>query len=319
MFDQGKTGQEAPQRTLKAAIPCAGVGLHSGRRVHMTLAPAAPDTGIVFVRTDMIAEGASIEAATVPARYDAVVDTRLCTRIANAHGASVGTVEHLMSALRALGIDNLRVEVDAPEVPVMDGSAAPFVFLIDCAGIVEQPVARRGIRILKTIEVSEGEGREAKRAVLTPGAGCRFSFEIEYGSRAIGRQGYALSLDESGFREAIAEARTFGFLHEVEAMRAAGLARGGSLDNAVVVDGDAVMNPGGLRYDDEFVRHKVLDAVGDLYLAGAPILGHYHGERAGHGLNNQLLRALFADDAAWCWEICERRDWTEAEPLARTA
>ncbi|NBB82224.1 MAG: UDP-3-O-acyl-N-acetylglucosamine deacetylase [Alphaproteobacteria bacterium] len=315
MFDQGKTGQEAPQRTLKSAIPCAGIGLHSGRRVHMTLAPAAPDTGIVFVRTDLIADGASEAAATIPARFDTVVDIRLCTRIANDQGATVGTIEHLMSALRGVGIDNLRVEVDAPELPVMDGSAAPFVFLIDCAGTVDQPVARRGIRILKTIEVTDAD----KTARLSPGAGCRFGFEIAFASPAIGRQAHDLALEETAFREAIADARTFGFAEEAAALQAAGLARGASLDNAVVVEDDRVINPGGLRHADEFVRHKILDAVGDLYLAGAPILGHYHGHKAGHGLNNRLLHALFADAQAWCWEICERRDWADAPALARSA
>jgi len=319
VFDQGKTGQEALQRTLKAPIPCAGTGLHTGATVHMTLAPGAPDTGVVFVRTDLIARGASEAEASVPARWDAVADTCLCTRIANGAGASVGTIEHLMAALRALGVDNVRVELDADEVPVMDGSSAPFVFLIDCAGVVEQPAVRRGIRVLKRVEVIDGEGPGAKRAVLSPGQGCRFGFEIEFASAAIGRQDRIVVLDEAEFRDTLADARTFGFVEEVEAMRAAGLARGGSLDNAVVVEGDRVLNAGGLRHKDEFVRHKILDAIGDLYLAGAPILGHYHGFKAGHGLNNRVLHALFADPSAWCWETCERADATWETPLARTA
>jgi len=292
---EGEAASVSFQQTLKGPINCTGIGLHSGSRVGMTLVPAAAGSGINFVRTDLLASGRGLAEATVPARWDAVVDTRLCTVVGNATGVTVGTVEHLMSALRGCGIDNLTVELDGPEVPVMDGSAAPFVFLVECSGIQVQDQPRRLLRVLKEVSVVEGE----KSAVLTPAAAPGFSFEIDFDSAVVRRQEGHLRLTASSFKAEVARARTFGFLHEVDMMRRAGLARGGSLDNAIVISGDRVMNEGGLRYKDEFVRHKILDAVGDLYLAGAPILGHYSGIRAGHALNNKLLRALFADASAW--------------------
>lgn len=299
------------QHTLKTAIDCTGVGLHSGQRVSMTLTPAAPDTGIVFLRTDLPAE-----RALIPARWDLVTDTRLCTVVANAQGASVGTVEHLMAALRGCGVDNAVVELDGPEVPIMDGSSAPFVFLIECAGLQAQAAPRRVIRVLKEVRVQDGD----KRVSLSPAHASTFEVEIDFQSAAIRRQEGILRLTApDSFKTEVGSARTFGFLHEVEAMRKAGLARGGSMENAVVINGDRVMNEGGLRFTDEFVRHKILDAVGDLYMAGAPILGHFHGVRPGHAMNNLLLRALFADSSAWRWEVesdAANADWAEERVAA---
>jgi UDP-3-O-[3-hydroxymyristoyl] N-acetylglucosamine deacetylase len=280
------------QRTLKTAIGCSGVGLHSGNKVTMTLRPAAPDTGVVFRRVDIAGGGAEISA-----HFSQVADTRLCTCLANEAGVKIGTVEHLLAALAGCRIDNAIVEINAAEVPIMDGSSAPFVFLVECAGVVEQDAPRRAIKILKHVEVRDGD----RVASLIPSRGFSVHFEIDFPSAVVNRQELAVAFGEGDFKNDISRARTFGFEHEVAAMRAAGLARGGSLDNAVVISGDRVLNEDGLRYDDEFVRHKVLDAVGDLYLAGAPILGHFHGVRSGHALNNRLLRTLFADQSAWCW------------------
>ena len=278
------------QTTLKDEISCAGHGLHSGTRVSMALLPAEADTGIVFRRTDLVGQGAEIAA-----RWDNVVDTRMCTAIGNAEGIVVGTIEHLVATLAGLQVDNAIVEVNGPEVPAMDGSAEPFVFLVECAGIRELDAPRRIIEILKPISVGGGE----KSAVLMPGAGSTYSFEIEFASGAIGRQVRAFDLSNGAFRSELASARTFGFREEIEAMRASGLARGGSLANAVVVDGSSILNPEGLRFRDEFVRHKLLDSLGDMRLAGHPLLGHFHGYRSGHALNVELLRRLFADDSAW--------------------
>lgn len=301
------------QHTLKSSIGCTGIGLHSGSRVRLTLTPAPTDTGIVFLRTDVGAE-----RALVAALWDKVADTRLCTLIGNAEGTLVGTVEHLMAALRGSGIDNAVVELDGPEVPIMDGSSEPFVFLIECAGVVAQDAPRRSLRVLKEVTVVDGE----KRVSLLPAPQSSFHAEIEFSSAAIRRQEGVLRLptdaERSGtFKAEVARARTFGFRHEVDMLRAAGLARGGSLDNAVVIDGDRVMNEGGLRMPDEFVRHKLLDAVGDLYLAGAPIRGHFHGVRPGHEMNNRLLRGLFADRANYTWEVGETaRGWDEPRVAA---
>jgi UDP-3-O-[3-hydroxymyristoyl] N-acetylglucosamine deacetylase len=274
------------QKTLKSAISCTGIGLHSGEKVSMTLIPADVDAGITFRRTDVAGEGAVINAS-----FDQVCDTRLCTSIGTADGKSIGTVEHLMAAFAGAGIDNVTVEVGGAEVPIMDGSAAPFLFLIDCAGVVEQNAPRKVIRVLKTISISEGD----KSATLEASDGFAVDFSIDFSSPAVASQDLSIGLDAGVFKNEIARARTFGFMHEVEALWAAGLAKGGSLDNAVVVSGDKVLNEDGLRFDDEFVRHKILDAVGDLYLAGHPIQGQYSGVRSGHALNNQLLRLLFSD------------------------
>jgi len=286
-----------PQQTLKSPIDCRGTGLHSGARVNLRLEPAAPGTGVVFRRTDR-----PVRESDVPARWDAVADTRLCTVVANDHGTTVGTIEHLMAALRGCGVDNAVVALDGAEVPIMDGSAAPFVFLIECAGVTGQVEPRRLIRVLEPVEVGDGSGARARSARLVPAEESVFAFDIAFDSAAIGRQSRRLTLADGTFKAELARARTFGFLEDVERLRSAGLARGGSLDNAVVIDGDRILNEDGLRCPDEFVRHKILDAVGDLYLAGAPILGAYSGSKAGHALNNALLHALFARPDAWCWE-----------------
>lgn len=283
----------ARQRTLKSSISCKGLGLHSGSSVNITLHPAEADSGIIFRRIDLRGQ------PLIPARWNAVSDTRLNTCIANQDGAAIRTIEHLMAALAGSRIDNALIDIDGPEVPVMDGSASPFLFLIECAGTIELAAPRRAVRILKRVEVRD----EDKVAALTPAFnGFSLRFEIDFASPAISRQECLVHLRDGTFKRDVGRARTFGFEHEVEALRAAGLARGGSLENAVVIGRDSsILNEDGLRYEDEFVRHKVLDAVGDLYLAGAPIVGHFHGVRSGHALNNRLLHALFADESAWAW------------------
>ncbi len=281
------------QRTLKQPINCSGIALHCGLNVTMTLGPGEVDSGILFRRTDIAGGG-----ALIPGQWDHVTDTRMCSTLGNRDGVTIGTVEHLMAALAGMEIDNAVVEVNGPEVPIMDGSAAPFVFLIECAGVVEQKRPRRVIRVLKPIAVDDGE----RYASLAPGNGFSVSFDIDFDSPAVSRQRISVGLGNGAFKRELARARTFGFLHEVEELRAAGLARGGSLDNAVVVNGDKVLNEGGLRFDDEFVRHKALDAIGDLYLAGAQLRGHFYGQCSGHGTNNTLLRALFADAEAWSYD-----------------
>jgi len=302
------------QRTLRESIHCRGVGLHSGAKISLSLHPAAPGTGIVFRRIDPAGAGAEIRAG-----WQNAVASALCTTITNGEGIAVATIEHLMAAFAGLEIDNVLVELDGAEVPIMDGSAAPFVFLLECAGIVEQDAPRRAIRILKPVSAV---GRD-KTATLFPDDGFSISFEIDFASRAISRQDISLVFDAETFKSEVSEARTFGFLHEVEQMRAAGLARGGSLANAVVVDEDRVLNEEGLRFSDEFVRHKVLDSLGDLYLAGAPIIGHFRGVRSGHDLNRRLLEALFADASAWCWTTLSRGQafeglaWRAPQRLAR--
>ncbi|NWH08411.1 MAG: UDP-3-O-acyl-N-acetylglucosamine deacetylase [Alphaproteobacteria bacterium] len=278
------------QTTLRHAIECTGVGIHSGKPVRMVLRPGRPGTGIVFKRVD-----ADRRKGLVPARFDLVCDTRLGTTLTNAHGVSVHTVEHLMSAFAGLGVDNAIVELDGPEIPIMDGSAAPFAFLIECAGVRTQDRLRRAIRILKKVTVRDGD----KLAEYSPSERSIVDVEIEFASAAIARQHYQFDLQGPGFKTEVSRARTFGFRHEVEYLRAQGLARGGSLDNSVVVDGDDILNDGGLRYNNEFARHKLLDAIGDLRLAGALVLGRFRGVRCGHAINNALLRAVFADRTAY--------------------
>jgi UDP-3-O-[3-hydroxymyristoyl] N-acetylglucosamine deacetylase len=293
----GMTGQ----KTLRTSVTVAGIGLHSGLPVRMTVSPADGHTGIVFVRTD-IAAGSGSDQRVVHARWDSVSDTRLCTVVSNAHGVSVATIEHLMAALRGCGIDNALIEINGPEVPVVDGSAAPFVKLFTQAGIKTQTASRNVVRVLKPVTVVDGD----RSVSLRPASRCRFSMEIEFKAAAIGRQHGGIDLAPGIFGDVIAPARTFGFLRDVAALQASGLAKGGSLDNAVVVDDDdAILNPGGLRFADEFVRHKILDSIGDLYLAGAPIVGHFHGVRSGHALNNRLLRTMFADDSSWCFDTID--------------
>jgi UDP-3-O-[3-hydroxymyristoyl] N-acetylglucosamine deacetylase len=277
------------QQTFKTVIGCRGIGLHSGQRVAMSLLPAPPGTGIVFRRTDTGAE--------IRANWENTVESARCTMLSDGEGASVGTVEHLMAALAGAAIDNAIVALDGPEVPIMDGSAAPFVFLIECAGVVEQGAARRAIKVLKPVTVLA----DGASAALSPDHEFSMSFEIDFENPAIRRQDMSIVIDAGTFKSELSRARTFGLLDEVARLREAGLARGGSLDNVIIVNGDQVLNSGGLRYDDEFVRHKLLDAVGDLYLAGAPIIGHFRGVRSGHAHTRLLLGALFADPEAWTY------------------
>ncbi|MBT4040373.1 MAG: UDP-3-O-acyl-N-acetylglucosamine deacetylase [Rhodospirillales bacterium] len=282
------------QRTLKAPIDCTGVALHSGDTVTMTINPGDANTGIVFRRTDVSGRGAEIAAL-----WNNVVDTRLCTVLGNSDGVTVSTVEHIMAALAGCGIDNAVIELNGPEVPIMDGSSEPFVFLLECAGVVEQDADRRVVRGLKTISATDGECTVS----IQPASRFEVDMEINFETNAISHQNIRLGVVNGSFSKELARARTFGFLHEVEAMRAAGLAKGGSLENAIVVSGDEILNEDGLRFDDEFVRHKALDAVGDMYLAGGQIIGAFSGVRSGHALNNQLLRALFADESAWTYDV----------------
>lgn len=277
------------QHTLRTPALFAGVGVHTGAYTRVAVRPAAVDEGIVFVRTDV-----ADRDNRVPVSGEAVCKTQLGTVICN-DGVTVSTIEHLMAALVMLGVDNAVIELDGPEMPIMDGSAEPFVRLLDRAGRRPQAAGRRFIEILKTVEVADGD----KRAALKPCHRFEMAFEIRFPTKVIGRQAIDMAMDEHAFRREIADCRTFGFVHEVEALRAMGLARGGSLENAVVIEGDRVLNPEGLRRSDEFVRHKALDAIGDLYVLGAPLIGRFEGELAGHGLNNQLVRALLARPDAW--------------------
>ncbi len=278
------------QNTLKNAIGCSGVGLHTGAKVTMMICPAEADSGIRFKRTD-ISGGQAIIAGNW--RY--VVESKLCSTVANEGGVEVKTIEHLMAAFAGLGIDNALVEVNGPEIPIMDGSAAPFVFLIECAGALEQNRRRRAVKVLKPVIVSE----DRCEAALIPGDGFSVAFDIEFNSPLVASQDHYVEFTDGAFKKEISSARTFGFEHEVAVLRAGGMLLGGSLDNAVVVSGETVLNDSGLRYGNEFVRHKILDSVGDLYLAGAPIIGHFRGSRSGHAMNHRLLVALFADADAW--------------------
>ena len=282
------------QRTLKSLTRAVGVGLHSGQRVELTLRPAQPDTGIVFRRVDLP------EPVDIVATATAVSDTRLASTLANGN-AKVHTVEHLMSACAGLGVDNMYVDINAEEVPILDGSAASFVFLLQSAGIELQNAPRRFIRLLKTVEVKEGQGAAQKWARLEPFHGYKLSFEIDFDHPAVDATGQRVVFDMSSgsYSKDIARARTFGFTKDVEMMRANGLALGGGLDNAIVMDDYKVLNAEGLRYDDEFVKHKILDAMGDLYLVGKPLLASYSAFRSGHALNNLLLRELLARTDAW--------------------
>lgn len=279
--------------TLKSAAVCAGVGLHTGARVRMVMKPAPVGSGIVFERTDL-----DVADRRVPARREYVRSTDLGTTLVNEAGASAATVEHLMAAFAGLAVDDVIVELDGPEVPAMDGSSAPFVELMLHAGLSASPAPRRAIKVLKPVEVEDG----ARRAVFLPSLKPAIDVEIEFDDDAIGRQHFHFEVTREAFAELVAPARTFGFRRDLNALLAAGLARGGSMENAVVLDEGKVANPEGLRFADEFVRHKALDALGDLYLAGAPILGLYRASRPGHGLNAKALGALLADETAWCWE-----------------
>jgi len=280
------------QKTVLSNVEITGVGLHSGADIDLCIKPAPADAGITFVRNDITDKNNQI-----PALWNQVADTQLCTVIANEDGVSVGTIEHLMSALRGLGIDNAIIALNGAEVPIMDGSAMPFIEAIDAVGVQTQKAPRKIIKVLKEVSVMH----DGKRVTLKPADGYVFGGEIEFDHPEIGNQKFETQLVNGNFRHDIAEARTFGFLHEVEWMRSQGLAQGGSLDNAIVLDKEegSVLNPDGLRFEDEFIRHKLLDAIGDLYLAGMPILGAYDGVKAGHAINNEILHELFAHQDAY--------------------
>lgn len=289
------------QRTLKTPIAMTGVGLHSGAKVNLVLTPTAPDTGIVFRRVDL---DPPVELRADPL---GVGDTRLASCLEK-DGAKIATIEHLMSALAGLGLDNLRIDVDAAEIPILDGSAAPFVYLLQSAGIEEQPRAKRFVRVKKTVEVQQGD----KWARLSPYDGFRLNFSIVFDHPVLEKSGSQATMDfaEDSYVREIARARTFGFTQDVEALRSMGLALGGSLENAIVMDEYRVLNAEGLRFSDEFVRHKILDAVGDLYILGHPLLAEFSAHKSGHALNNTLLRALLADATAWEYVSFEQEEST---------
>ena len=287
------------QRTLKSVIRATGVGLHTGEKVAMTLRPASPDSGIVFRRIDLPVP------VDIVADAFKVTDTRLCSAL-ETNGAKVATVEHLMSAFAGLGIDNAYVDLTGSEVPIMDGSAAPFVFLIQSAGIEQQPAPKRFFRIKSTVEVTDGD----KWARFEPFEGFKLSFSIEFDHPAFERSAQTAQVDfaDTSYVKEVARARTFGFIQDVEAMRDSGLALGGSLENAVVVDEYRVLNVEGLRYSDEFVKHKLLDAIGDLYLIGHSLIGYFSAHKSGHALNNRLLRTTLASKDAWEYVTFEREE-----------
>ena len=282
------------QRTLKTITRAVGVGLHSGQRVELTLRPAQPDTGIVFRRVDLP------EPVDIPISAEAVTDTRMASTISSGQ-AKVHTVEHLMSACAGLGIDNLYIDITAEEVPILDGSSASFVFLLQSAGIELQNAAKKWIRVKRPVQIAQGEGHDAKWARLDPYHGFKLRFEIDFAHPAVDSTGQCVEFDlgTGNYSRDIARARTFGFTKDVEMMRANGLALGGGLDNAIVMDDYKVLNADGLRYDDEFVKHKILDAMGDLYLIGKPLLAAYSAFRSGHAMNNLLLRELLNQPDAW--------------------
>jgi len=286
------------QRTLKDSIHCSGIGLHSGVEVNMTLHPAEADTGIRFRRNG------TVQRTEVAAIWQNAIETPLSTTLMGEADIKIGTIEHLLSALSGCAIDNVVIELNGPEVPVMDGSSAPFVFLIECAGSVTQDAPRRALEIRRDITVSDSQ-----RAVTAmPGRGLSIDFEIDFDNAAVARQRWSFQVTQASYKREVSRARTFGFLEDVDRLREMGLALGGSLDNAIVIDGDRVLNDGGLRYDNEFVRHKVLDLIGDLALIGGPVIGKFCCKRTGHSMNLRLLQTLFADDAAWRW-----RELTEAD------
>jgi UDP-3-O-[3-hydroxymyristoyl] N-acetylglucosamine deacetylase len=278
------------QRTLKNVIRATGIGLHTGKKVYLTLRPAAVDTGIIFRRVDLD------PVIELPAKPEFVGDTRLSTALNNGD-VTISTVEHLMSAFAGLGVDNVYAELTEPEVPIMDGSAGPFVFLIQSAGVVEQKAAKTFLRVRKNVKVEEGD----KWAEFKPFEGFKVAFSIDFDHPIFIKapQQAVVDFSTTSFVKEVSRARTFGFMHDVEALRERGLALGGSQDNAIVMDGFNILNDDGLRYEDEFVKHKILDAIGDLYLLGHPMIGEFSAHKSGHSLNNKLLRTLLADDAAW--------------------
>lgn len=286
------------QRTLKSITRAVGVGLHSGQKVELTLRPAAPNTGIVFRRVDLPVP------VDIPVRFDSVSETRMASTISpggQPGGPKVQTIEHLMSACAGLGLDNLYVDITADEVPILDGSSASFVFLLQSAGIELQNAPKRFLKVTKTVEVREGEGAKLLWARLEPYHGFKLTFQIDFKHPAVDATGQEVTFDMGSgrYKQEIARARTFGFTKDVEAMRSRGLTLGGSMDNAIVIDDYRVLNSDGLRYDDEIAKHKILDAIGDLYIAGAPLLAAYTSFKGGHALNNKLLRTLLADQSAY--------------------
>ena len=300
-----------PQRTLRKAVHFTGYGLHSGQPVKVTLAPAPANWGIRFHRQDIAGEAAWISAGAAQ-----VADTRLCTQIVNEAGVAVATIEHLMAALHALGIDNLSIALDAPEMPAMDGSAAPFLSLLQSGGLEALAAPRRALKVLEVIEVSDGD----RKAALYPYDGALFEFSIDFDHPAIGQDSLSFDLLREDFAQALSRARTFGFLSQLEALRQTGRARGGAFDNAVVLDARRVLNPEGLRYADEFVRHKLLDAIGDTYIEGLPLIGHYVGHKAGHALTSALMQSLLSRPSAWeITEALDALDSRQALPLRHSA
>ncbi len=300
-----------PQRTLEHPIRCSGIGLHSGRKVELILRPAPEDSGIVFRRKTP--EG-NVE---LPARAEHVIDTRMCTTLGMGK-ARIATVEHLLSAMAGLGIDNALIDVDGPEVPIMDGSSAPFVFLIQCAGIREQKRPKKVMRILKRVSVEDGN----KMCAIYPAAGFKVSYLLDYEHPLLRGRRVQVDFCKQAYTREVSRARTFGFLHEIEALQKAGLALGGSLENAIVMDAFRVINEGGFRYEDECARHKILDTLGDLALAGYPMIGAFEGVRTGHEMNHRLVKALLADESAWRIEELEQAEATKeipATPRPQTA
>ncbi len=296
-----------PQRTLEHPIKCSGIGLHSGRKVELVLRPAPENSGIVFHRKT---SGRTIK---LPAWAENVIDTRMCTTLGT-DTARIATVEHLLSAMAGLGIDNAIVDVDGPEVPIMDGSSAPFVFLIQCAGIREQSGPKKVMRILKRVSVEDGD----KMCAIYPAAGFRVSYLLDYEHPLLRNRQVQVDFCKQAYTREISRARTFGFLHEIEALQKAGLALGGSLENAIVMDAFRVINEGGFRYEDECVRHKILDTMGDLALAGYPIVGAFEGIRTGHEMNHRLVKALLADASAWRIEELGRAEAGAEIPATAT-
>lgn len=288
------------RKTLNRPVTFKGIGLHGGQNVSLTLAPAESGQGLVFIRTDVEAD-----RAIVPADYALVSDTKLCTRLTNTAGTSIGTVEHVMAALAGAGVTDARLLIDGPEVPIMDGSSRPFTLGIARVGLRTLSDPLRGVRVLRPVRVEQ----DGKSAALIPADRFSIAFDIDFPDPAIGRQSLTCDLYNGAFAAHLADCRTFGRLAEVEGLRRMGLARGGSLDNAIVVDGGRVLNPEGLRRPDEFVRHKILDAVGDLALAGAPVIARYEGVRAGHEMTNLLLRQLFSERGAWEWTDVRPDQW----------
>ncbi len=285
---EGRKPLAYAQKTISETTACTGIGVHSGSRISLMLKPANVNTGIRFIRTDVFDKN-----NIIPALYSNVSDTRMCTCLSNTDGVSIATVEHLMAAFHAVGITNITVEVSGPELPILDGSAAPFLFLLECAGIKEQNAPRKAIRVLKKIETTHND---AVASLAPAKTGLSFNYFVDYPNSLISNQTLSCDLDLKTFKTEIAQARTFGFLHEIEYLKQNGLALGGSLKNAIVVDGMRILNKEGLRYKDEFVKHKILDAVGDLYTAGYTIIGKYNAIKAGHMMNNNLLTALLSSE-----------------------